>query len=148
MRRASPGLLASLLLMGCYQYVPLASTPVAGIRASLMLTDQGRVGLASRIGPGVARIEGAVVTASDSDVLLAVSDVYGINGIRSPWAGESVRVERPYVAIASERRLSRAHTAIVTVGLSAVVVVLIASRDLLGFGGGDLPGGGGGGNNQ
>jgi len=136
-------------MVGCYRYVPLSPAPQAGTRAALVLSDQGRVGMAPSIGSGVERVEGTLMTASDSDYLLSVSGLVGINGARSPWAGETVRVERGYVATALERRLSKSQTAIAAAAAGAMVALFIATRNLLGFGSSSSANGGGGpGNNQ
>lgn len=131
-------------MVGCYRYVPLAPAPQAGLRAALVLSDQGRVGMAPRIGTGVERIEGTLLSSSDSDYLLSVSGLVGINGARSPWTGETVRVARGYVGTALERRLSKGQTAVVAVGAGAVVAIFMATRNLLGFGSGSTGNGGGG----
>lgn len=131
-------------MMGCYRYVPLAPAPQAGIRTALVLSDQGRVGMAPSIGPGVERVEGTLMTASDSDYLLSVSGLVGINGVRSPWAGETVRVQRGYVTTALERRLAKGPSVAAALGAGAAVAIFIASRNLLGFGS-SSPGSGGGG---
>ncbi len=47
---------------GCYVYGPTPTgQPVPGARYALAITDQGRVGLADRLGPGVETIEGTLV---------------------------------------------------------------------------------------
>ena len=123
---------------GCYTYTPLATPdPVPGTRVSLVLSDQGRVGMGPSIGQGVARVDGAIVGASDTAYVLSVSDIMGINGSRSPWAGETVQVQRAYVANSLERRFSRGRTFIVVGGAAVAVVAFILTRNLLGLGGGD-----------
>ena len=65
-RRVTAALLPLALAGGgCYTYTPLATPdPVPGTRVSLVLSDQGRVGMGPRIGQGVARVDGAIVGAS------------------------------------------------------------------------------------
>jgi hypothetical protein len=136
--------LVAVSMVACYRYVPLAPAPQPGTRTALVLSDQGRVGMAPSIGSGVERVEGTLLTASDSDYLLSVSGLVGINGARSPWAGETVRVQRGYVANALERRLAKGQSVAVAVGAGAAVAIFIATRNLLGFGS-SSPGSGGGG---
>jgi hypothetical protein len=142
--------LSGLALAGCYTYTPLATLdPVPGTHMALVLSDQGRVGMGPSIGHGVARLDGALVRSSDTAYVLAVSDVLGINGGRTPWAGETVQVQRAYVANSLERRFSRGRTFLVAGGAAVAVVAFILTRNLLGIGGTDantLPGGGGTGN--
>lgn len=129
--------LLPLVLAGCYSYTPLATLdPVPGTRVSLVLSDQGRVGMGPRIGQGVARVDGAVLGATDTAYVLSVSEVLGINGSRNPWAGETVEVQRAYVSNSLERRFSRGRTLLVAGGGAAAVVAFILTRNLLGLGGG------------
>lgn len=139
-----------LALGGCYSYTPSPTlTPAAGDRLALVLSDQGRVGMAPSIGPGVARVEGSVLEASDSAYRLQVSDVYGIDGKHSQWSAETVSVRRDYVASTLERHFSRPRTYLAVAGASAAFVSFVLTRGLLGIGGsGPDTGSGGGGNNQ
>jgi len=128
---------AALVGAACYTYTPLATPdPAPGTQVSLVLSDQGRVGMGPRIGQGVARVDGAVVGASDTAYVLSVSDILGINGSRSPWAGETVEVRRTYVSNSLERRFSRSRTLLVSGGAAAAVVAFILTRTRLGRGGG------------
>lgn len=152
MKRLAAALLP-MALAGCYNYTPLATpTPVTGTKVALVLSDAGRVGLGPQVGPGTARIEGTIVGASDTGYVLAVSDVFGIGGSHAQWAGETVYVQKAYVANSMERRFSRGRTAFVAGGAAAAVATFVLSRDLLGIGGSgisNLPwAGGGGGQNQ
>src|SRR3989442_11964848 len=90
-----------------------------------------------RIGPGVARVDGAVVGATDTAYVLSVSDVLGINGGRNPWAGETVQVQRAYVANSLERRFSRGRTFVVPGGAAAGGVAFLLTPNLFGLGGRD-----------
>jgi len=128
---------AALMGTACYTYTPLATPdPAPGTQVSLVLSDQGRVGMGPRIGQGVARVDGAVVGASDTAYVLSVSDILGINGSRSPWAGETVEVRRAYISNSLERRFSRSRTLLVSGGAAVAVVAFILTRNLLGLGGG------------
>lgn len=151
MRRGSLLWLGILAGGGCYSYSPLPTlTPAPGSRVALVLSDQGRVGMASSIGPGVARVEGSLLEASDSAYRLQVSDVYGIDGKHSQWTAETVLVRRDYVANTLERHFSRPRTYLAVAGASAAFVSFVLTRGLLGLGGsgpGSGPGDGGG-NNQ
>jgi hypothetical protein len=138
------------VLAGCYSYNPPSLlTPVPGTHVALVLSDQGRVGMAPAIGPGVARLEGILLPSADSTYQLQVSDVYGINGSHNPWTAETVAVRREYVANTLERRFSRPRTYLVVAGASAAFVSFVLTRSLFGLGGaGSDNGSGGGGQNQ
>src|SRR5438093_946538 len=82
--------LLPFLLAGCYTYTPLQTLePVPQARVALVLSDQGRVGAGPNIGSGVARVEGALVGLSDSDLTLRVAQVTDIRGAQSRWTGET-----------------------------------------------------------
>jgi hypothetical protein len=141
-----------MALAGCYSYTPLATpSPVSGTKVALVLSDVGRVGLGPQIGQGTARLEGTIVGSSDTGYVVSVSDVFGISGSHARWAGESVYVQRAYVANSMERRFSRGRTVFVAGGAVAAFATFVLSRDLLGNGGSgisNLPWGDGGGQNQ
>jgi len=140
-RRAVALLPLALAGIGCYTYAPLATPdPAPGTKVALVLSDQGRVGMGPSVGQGAARVEGAVVGSSDTAYVLSVSDVYGINGRRSPWTGEMVQVQRAYVANSLQRRFSRGRTLTVAGGAAAAVVAFFLTRNLLGLGGGESTG--------
>jgi len=136
---------------GCYSYQPLTTPePATGTPVSLVLSDQGRVAVADSIGSGILRVQGTVVRAMDDTWVLSVSDVQGIDGRVTKWTGETVGVQRGYVAVPYERRFSRGKTAVLVSSLTAGVAIFIATRHLLGI---SLPlidsgNGGGGSNNQ
>lgn len=131
-------------LAGCRVYVPLQTAPQPGTRLALDLSDEGRVGMGSAIGSGVARVEGRLAHNSDTTYVVQVSDVVALGGKRARWNGETLSVRRQYVSRVAERRLSRPRTILTILGTTAGVVAFIASRGLLGFGGGSDSGPGDG----
>ena len=82
--QAPLGLLAALLpsLNGCYEYMPLASASEApvGQTIELQISDQGRVGLADRFGPGLASIEGRLVSQQSNEFIVNIFRVKQISG--------------------------------------------------------------------
>jgi hypothetical protein len=150
MRRLTAPLLLPCLC-ACYTFVPLSTpSPAPGTKVSLVLTDQGRVDAAREIGPYAMRVDGSLLRGTSADsYVVSVSEVVDIRGIHSKWTGEPVPFSRSAVANSYERRLSKPRTVAFAVGMTAAVVALIASRNLLGIGGsGDNGSGGGGGNGQ
>lgn len=122
-------------LTGCYTYVPVDSTaPPIGETVAFEISDQGRVQLGERLGPGVMRIEGRLIGTDASDVLLNVSRVGYLNGEASQWSGETVRFDRQLIARTQERRLSKGRTWTAVGVTAAVIVGFLASRGLAGFG--------------
>lgn len=146
--RARPALtLLAGLMAGCYSYEPVVTTPAPGAALALDLNDQGRVGMRSTIGPEIARVEGALVGATDSAFEVRVAETLGLYGMRSKWDGEAVSLRREYVGGVSEKRFSRQRTFAAVLGGVAVTMAFMLTRDLFGLGGekGDpVPPGGGG----
>ena len=130
---------------GCYTYRPLTAPPVPAMRVSALLTDNGRVGAASQIGPRNDRLEGRFLEESDTAYLLSVTAVKPIHGPWVRWTGEQVSLRRDYVATMYERRLSKSRTALFAGGTALGIFVAMVKLNLLGFGAIDIPIIGGGG---
>lgn len=121
---------------GCYTYTPIATLqPAPGTNLSLLLSDEGRMQTAHQVGPYTMRIEGELLQATPADYVVAVTDVVDIRGTRSKWTGESLPLPRSYVAMAFEKRFSRGKTTLLVSAVTAGIVAIIASRNLLGLGG-------------
>jgi hypothetical protein len=140
---------APLLLAGCYTYTPLVTLTPTEAQVALTLTDRGRADAATSLGSGIDRVEGKLLSASDTAYVLAVLRVRDIRGVETKWTGEQATIPRAWVANAYERHISRSRTYLVASAFTAAVAAFIASRTL---GGGaptlQTPGGGGGGGQQ
>ncbi len=130
----STAVVLAMLSAGCYSYLPAPPVPQPGIRVALELNDQGRVGLANHLGPEVSRVEGGLVGWTDSQYVVQVSDVIGLQGTRTRWSGETVTLRPEYVRSLRERKFSWAKTALLSSALTGAFVALIATRSLLGQG--------------
>lgn len=129
---------AAAVSQGCYTYVPLdTESPPLGQTISLQITDRGRVELADRFGPGLARIEGLVTAADSQDVVMNVFQVAHVDGLRNRWSGEVVRVRRGFVGRLEERKLSRFRTYALAAATAGAVIGLVASQGLFGWYSGD-----------
>jgi hypothetical protein len=115
------------VLAGCYEYVPLANaTPKTGEIVTFEISDQGRVGLSERFGPGLASIEGRVTSAESDQYLINVFKVSQLNGESALWSGEAVRLQRVYVETAKGREFSPTRTTIAAITAAVVTGALIA----------------------
>jgi hypothetical protein len=125
-----------LLSTGCYNYTMRERAElVPGGHNSFDLTDQGRVELAQRLGSGVARVEGTVVSADSSAIVLRVASTESIRGETSNWGGETVTIRQAVIAHVAQRELSVGKTA-VAIGAAAVALgAFIVTRTLAGNGG-------------
>ena len=124
------------LLAGCYTLVPVATLqPAPGTKLSVLLNDEGRMQTAQQVGPYVMRIDGELVQASESNYVLAVTDVVDIRGAHSKWTGETVPLPKSYVMTTYERRFSTPKTVLLLGTVTAGFMALVASFNLFGFGG-------------
>ena len=141
-RRACRGVLLAALAgvsPGCYTYAPRSADVTPGTRVALDINDVGRVALASGLGAGAERVEGSVVSQTDSALHLRVTSVRYRGGVATRWSGEPLEVQRAHVSETRERRFSRARS----LALAAIVVGVIATLalssdfDIFGIAGGD-----------
>jgi hypothetical protein len=116
--------------------------PVPGTKVTVLLNDEGRMNTAQQVGPYTMRIDGQLVQATESNYVLAVTDVVDIRGAHSKWTGETVPLPRSYVMTTYERKFSTPKTVIMVSALTAGFVALVASFNLFGFGGSSSEGGG------
>lgn len=122
------------LTSACYQYVPVdtAAPPPLGTRVAFDVNDRGRAALSERLGAGVVRLEGTVVADDSSQYVMNVWKVAQLNGDKTPWAGERLRLDRTYVGQTFVRRLSRSRTYLASGVAVAAVVLFAKSQGLLG----------------
>ena len=137
------------LVAGCYTYAPLSALePVPETQVALVLSDVGRVGAGTGMGPGIARVEGALIGSTDSEYTLRIAGVTDIRGRESRWSGEQVSLRRTWVGNAYERRFSKARTYLLVGVLTAGLATFVVTRHLFGIGSLAGSSGGGGGNQQ
>ena len=137
MRRASWFFLSVLAGTGCYTYVPLeTASPPVGETLLFQINDRGRVGLES-FGSGLVRVEGRLTSVDARDYVMDVFRVTQLNGARSTWSGESVRLDKEFVGQLQRRQLSRTRTFALAGGITAGVAVLVGSKGLIGVFSGD-----------
>jgi hypothetical protein len=131
----------SVVLSGCFNYVPLQSTapdPGATIRAHL--TDSASAALAPTVGPGIGALEGRVLSRDDTGIELAVSAArFRFGGGSQTRYGEPLTVPRFGIAAVEQRKLSPIRTALLGGGVVLGGIGLLMAIDI--SSGGD--GGGG-----
>lgn len=122
------------LAAACYTYVPSATLePAPGTKVSLVLSDEGRFQAARQVGPYAVRVEGSVVESTPADLVLSVTDVVDIQGMRNKWMGETVPLRRSYVVSTYERRFARGRTIFLVAGLASAFFAAAVGFDLFGF---------------
>jgi hypothetical protein len=140
MRNAFRWVGVSLLFVAsaCYKSVPLeTSTPPIGETVSFIISDQGRVGLGDRLGPGIARIEGRMLGTEGDQYVVNVFRTAEIGGSTSVWSGEEMRFNRNFVARLEGRQLSKTRTWLAAGAATSVVVAFVVTRGMTGLFGGD-----------
>lgn len=129
---------------GCYAYSMGGPDRLApGGVVEITLNDLGRFRMAGNIGPEVMAVQGVVASVSDSEFVLQVLRVTGIDGSFSTWAREPATFNYSFVRGYRERRFSTGRTAALAGGMTASIVAFIATRSLTGLFGGDRGGPGG-----
>lgn len=99
--------------------------------------------MAPTIGPRVSALDGRVLEASDTAIVLAVQSVTAQSGRTMGWSQERLAVPRAVVSSVRARTLDRKRSWIVA-GLTVVGVVALGEAFGLGTGLDGLLGGGGG----
>ena|SRR5688572_16943725 len=112
----------------CYTYVPVQTTPTNGTQVALEVTDEGRVALNEKIGPGVVRLEGTLAGVEGDELLVDASAAKQVRGYVSELGGVRVRLPQRYVTRMDQRQLSKSRTALVIGGLVAVVATFFAAK--------------------
>lgn len=132
----SAAALLSGALNGCYEFVPAQTDVlVPGKPIALEINDQGRVGLGNQIGAEVRRLSGTLVSQSDQDYSLRVTELTFLNNRTSQWSGERVTVPRQYARTVFEQRLSGGRTMMATAVSAGLIVAAILVGSLTGRGG-------------
>lgn len=127
-------LLCVLLLavqVGCYSYLPIQETaPAVGQQVGVILTDEGRQMVGDRLGSLVERVDGTLLSATESAISLSVDRTYSLRGTESIWSGEQVEIQKAGIRGFRERQLSKGRTVFLTIGLVVGVAALIAGLSL------------------
>jgi hypothetical protein len=127
-----------LVQVACHTYLPLQDTvPDKGPIVAIVLNDRGRVQSGPRLGPGIRRVEGAVLRQSDSTITLGVTRTLTLEGTPTTWTGEEVVIARDGIAGFQARTFSRGRTIALVVGIILGVAALggALGLDIPGFGG-------------
>lgn len=122
-------ILAAFALGGCYSYVPAAGPEALrdGGKVRVYLTDQGVLNVADRLGPGVAVLEGDVLSARTDSIILAVRHLKTRTRGEVLWNGETFTVPRSQVALLEGQRFSRWRS-IAALGLVALGAYALSTQ--------------------
>ena len=112
----------------CYTYTPVQSAPRPGAQVALEVTDEGRVALNDKIGPGVVRLEGTLAGVEGDSLLVDASAVRQLRGYISELGGIRVQLPQKYVTRMEERQFSRRRTLLVVGGIVAAVAAFFITK--------------------
>lgn len=130
-----------VLLGGCYRYTAMSAAPGAGTDVRIHLTEAGGASLAPVLGAGTTSVTGRVMSATDTDLVLVVSETGRADG-RVSWGGERITLPRSALASAEHRSLDRWRTVGVgAIGIGAAGVIALLVNALSSSSGGDDGGG-------
>jgi hypothetical protein len=104
------------------------SAPAPGAQVALEVTDEGRVALNEKIGPGVVRLEGTLAGVEGDELLVDATAATQFRGYISELGGVRVRLPQRYVTRIDERQFSRRRTLLVVGGVVAVVAGFFATK--------------------
>ena len=136
-------LLIAALLAGCYTYAPLPTpTPVSGTRVSAALTDSGSFELARLLGPRIVAVDGRVLSASESALVLAVFRTRNRSEQEASWRGETVSLPHRMVANLQARTFSTGRSLLLTGAVLVGSVALFEAFKTGSTAGGPASGGG------
>lgn len=125
----------SLAGVGCYAQAPLnGAVPATGATVVVELTDQGRVSLGGQVGSEVDVIEGAVVSATAAEMVVAVQRVTSLRGVTTRWSGEEVRMRTEDYRQASVKTASKGKTTLLVGSAAAVGLAAVLTKSLIGGG--------------
>ena len=114
-----------LVSTGCYTMQPVSEQPFPlGITVELVINDAGRAALRSMMGPEVAKVQGRLVQKDSTGYMVAVTQLGLLRDGTQVWSGERVSIKSEYVNSVTERRFSRARTAVVTAAVLGVVAIV------------------------
>jgi hypothetical protein len=128
---------------GCYYYEPVATpAPQPGAYLSLALTDSGTAHFWPYLGPDVGAVRGHLLGSDQRAFTLSVLSVGLRHGPDLYWKGETVSLQREFVAELRERRLSKGRTFLTVGGSVTAFIALVSVFTNAGIGSGG-PGGDG-----
>src|SRR5437870_11258378 len=109
--RAALPIVTGLLLVGCYNYLPLRrSGLVPSSYLAVTLTETGSEELARYLGPNPFVVRGRYLSATERGLAISVESVESRRGDLAHWAGETVVVPGEFVRQVEQRAASPSKT--------------------------------------
>ncbi|HEX7239328.1 MAG TPA: hypothetical protein VF263_03600 [Longimicrobiaceae bacterium] len=141
MRPTALVLLLTLLLNGCFNWVPAPSAPARTARVRVVLATPADFRLTDYTANEVAIVEGEMVEGDGDRLVISAIQLLARSGYEFPGKGETLEIPRAAVASIQTRRVSAVRTGL----LAAAVVAVMTVTGRVVSGGTEGGGGGGGG---
>jgi hypothetical protein len=114
-----------LITTGCAAFAPVDAASARSVgEARVLLTERGTLELGTRIGPSIVAVDGRIMTATDTSVVIAMSQVLSRSGETQVWTGEPLSVPLDYVRGYERRQSSVKRTLLLTAGLLAGAAIV------------------------
>lgn len=132
LRATAVPVLALQLLGACYRYVPVTTSDlVVGAAYRAHLSDEGSMRTARLLGENVTRLDGRIVTVTDTALLIAMSaTLKRAEQRQTVWTGEQLMIPRSAVNRFELRQLDRPRTmraaALYALGIAVVGAIVLS----------------------
>lgn len=120
-----------LLSTACYTYVPGRTMPVAGSEVAVVLTDRGRIALNDRVGPEMDELRGRLMSSSDSNVVISMTESVSLRGVSAKWTDEVLSLHREHFGSLRIKELSKGRTMVTAGAATAATVFLIFNSGIV-----------------
>ncbi|HYW50805.1 MAG TPA: hypothetical protein VE861_09375 [Gemmatimonadaceae bacterium] len=117
---------ASLALTtACATYRPLdRNAAMALSEARVDLNERGTLELSTRVGTGAVSLDGRIESASDTSVVVALTQTRSRNGDTQQWSGEQVTVPLSWISGYRQRKAAVGRTSLFIGSLLAAVAII------------------------
>lgn len=122
---------ALLFQVGCHSFLPLQDTaPANGEIVSVTLNDRGRAAMSERMGEGTDRVEGYLMSTTETVVGIEVTRTVSIRGSSVTWTREAVEIPRDGIRGFQQRKFSGRRTLLL---VATIGVGLLLAAELFGL---------------
>jgi hypothetical protein len=115
----------AMSVVGCYNFVPVATSPLPGHAVRAQVNDEGAGLLTSQLGPGVMELEGLLLNADTQQVSILVQSYVTRRQGTLAASGEAVRLESRHILVLKEKRLERTRSLLLAAALGATTYLAI-----------------------
>jgi hypothetical protein len=120
-----------LLNTACYMYAPSSTAPAAGSEVAVVLTDKGRIALNDRVGPEMDELRGRLMSSSDTNVVISITESVTLRGVSAKWTDEVLPLSREYFGSLRVKEFSKGRSTVTAGAATAAAVFLILNRGIV-----------------